>query len=474
MLKKAMADTNLSVKMLALGIISKIATGMGQPFEKYCRLLTPAVASVCADQKATTRAAALATLTAMADATGGLDALYPGLATAIESPNPALRASVLGWMAERLQAEPPTPSSDLAPLAAPVISCLEDRNADVRKGAGAVLPFIVASAGYDHVMDQTSSLKPASRSTIIPLIDKAKANAPAKAAPPAAAAPVPSRAAGPAAAATKPRAAVTATAAASVPRSAPGSPAPGASAPTGIRAPAPARSLAMKSIGSVAAPTRAIPTVSSQDGDRPSGLPRARMGIPRPTSAASHATSASSSTAGPSSSARTGLPFVSSGPEARAARLKKDPMRWTLDPSPKADLAEYLLSQMGPVASPDFFNQLFSKDHRAEEDYMVALSTLADLYDPSAASTFGSHQDEVAGAQMANVDLVLKYAALRLLSNNTQMANRALEVISKVVDHLQRSNERFSEGEARLFVPALVFKVGHHWSIRIKDWADSV
>lgn len=53
-LKKAMADTNLSVKLLALGIISKISIGMGQPFDKYLRLLTPAVASVCADQKATT------------------------------------------------------------------------------------------------------------------------------------------------------------------------------------------------------------------------------------------------------------------------------------------------------------------------------------------------------------------------------------------------------------------------------------
>ena len=151
-----MGDTNLAVKMLALGIITKIAIGMGQPFEKHTRILTAAVASVCADQKLTTRAAGVATLGAMADAAGGLDSMYGGLGTALESPNPALRASVLGWMAERMTGDENAVSGDMSPLAAPILSCLEDRNGDVRKGAGAILPFVVASAGYDVVMSQTT------------------------------------------------------------------------------------------------------------------------------------------------------------------------------------------------------------------------------------------------------------------------------------------------------------------------------
>lgn len=435
-----MADTNLSVKMLALGIISKIATGMGPPFEKYTRLLIAPIASVCADQKATTRSAALATLSAAADACGGLDSMYGGLATSLETTNPALRSSVLGWMAERLQAEPPTASSDLASLAGPIISCLEDRNGDVRKGAGAVLPFVVASAGFDHVMDQTSNLKPASRATIIPLINNAKASALA----PAPAAVAPPRAA-PSAPAVKPTKAP-------APRSAPGSPAP-AAVPT-IKPPA--RSLAMKALSS-APSTR--PTSGLGLDDRASGLPKPRT-IPRPASAASQPPPTASSTTFASSSTSRVAPFVTSSLESRTARQKKDAVRWVLESSPKPELTEYLQSQMEQHVTPELFAQLFSKDRRAEEDFMAALSGLADFYSDKAISSYHLPGNEVSAIQLANVDLTLKYAAIKLLSNNTQMAMRCLEVIGNVVDTMQNLNERFSDAEAKLFVPALIFKLG--------------
>jgi cytoskeleton-associated protein 5 len=61
--------------------------------------------------------------------------------------------------------------------------------------------------------------------------------------------------------------------------------------------------------------------------------------------------------------------------------------------------------------------------------------------------------------QSANVDLAVKYAALKLLSNNTQLANRCLEVVGSVLSAMRRLNERFSDVEAKLFAPALVFKV---------------
>ncbi|WVQ79695.1 hypothetical protein IAT38_001795 [Cryptococcus sp. DSM 104549] len=456
-LKKAMADTNLSVKLLALGIISKISAGMGQPFEKYLRLLTPAVASVCADQKVTTRSAALVTLTAMADAVGGLDGMYAGLGTSLESPNPALRASVLGWLAERLQADPPSGSSDLAPLAAPIIHCLEDRNGDVRKGAGAVLPFVVASTGFDFVMDQTSGLKPASRSTIIPLINSARANAPAGAAggaggkAAAAAAAAPERAA-PASRAPPPSVSRVRAGA----RPAPGSPAPAGPSlqrPSGM----PARSLAMKALSSV--PSSRPASSLSQGDDRPSGLPKSRMAPPRPISSMSHAaTSTTSSIPTPSRV----IPFITFTPEARAARLKRDTTRWVLDPSPKAsaDLYEYLQHQGEPHIAPELFALMFSKDHRAEEDYMAALSMMSELFDEKTNGSFGLSEEEVQSLQLANVDLALKYAALKLLGNNTQLANRCLELVSQVVETMPRYGERFSDPEAKLFVPALVFKLG--------------
>lgn len=435
-----MADTNLSVKMLALGIITKIATGMGQPFDKYNKLLTPAVASVCADQKATTRSSAIATLNAMAEASGGLDSLYPGLASSCETTNPALRAAVLGWLAERFQADAPAPSSDLQPLAAPVVHCLEDRNADVRKAASAVLPFVVANTGADFVMDQTSGLKPASRSTIIPLIEKARANAPSSSTPSA-----PAKGTTAAAGPSKTAAAKSATPGRPVkaPVPARASPAP-AARPTVP----PVRSLAMKALST--APSSRQP-VSHED--------RA-TGLPKPRTAARPASSQSSAPSATSSSARV-PPYQSDAPEPRAMRVKKDSTRWILEASPKTDLTEYLAHQMEHHASPDLYAQLFSKDHRAEEDYMAALSALSDFYASSAATTFALRDDEVQALQMANIDLTVKYAALKLLSNNTQITNRCLELITNIADTVARYEQRFSDAEAKLFVPALIFKVSH-------------
>nr|XP_019011711.1 microtubule Associated protein [Kwoniella pini CBS 10737]OCF50492.1 microtubule Associated protein [Kwoniella pini CBS 10737] len=452
-LKKAMADTNLSVKMLALGIISKIATGMGQPFDKYHRLLVAPVASVCADQKAPTRAAATATLTAMADATGGLDGMFTGLGTSLESTNPILRATVLGWLAARVKEDPPSSSADLSPLAGPILTCLEDRNGDVRKGAGAILPFVVASAGYDYVMDQTSKLKPASRATIVPLINNARSSAPGPSSSATASSAVPSRGA------TTPATSRVAKSSAAL-RSAPGSPAP-ASVPSLPKPSAvPSRSMAMKALSSVPS-SRPVSSLSQGDDHRPTGLPKSRMALSRPPSSASISASHASSIPTPSSSRN--LPFLGNDLSARSSRLKRDATRWIIDTSPKStnDLSEYLQHQMEPQLSPELFSSLYSKDHRAEEDYMAGLSTMSEFYDSAiSSSTYDLAEEELQSTQLANVDLALKYAALKLLGNNTQLANRCLELLSNIVDLMPRYNERFSDAEAKLFVPALVFKLG--------------
>ena len=439
-LKKATADTNLSVKMLALGIISKIATGMGRPFDKHTRLLTAPVASVCADQKASMRTAALATLSAIADAIGGMDAMYTGLATSLGSANPALRAAITTWIAERLQAEPPTSNADMTTLAAPVISCLEDRNGDVRKGAGGILPFLVASAGFDFVMDQAANLKPASRATIVPLINVARSNAPAATSVKTTTAP----SAGP----SKMVAATEGSA------SMPGSPARAIAASSSRSIAPPARSLAMKALSSVPATRPA----SNHSDDRPTGIAKPRvLNGSRPASAASH-TPAALDAALVASGSRT-VPFVTSSMEARSTRIKRDAGRWILDNSPKAEMIDYLAAQMETHTSPEMLTLLFSKDHRAEEDYMAGLSIIAEFYDDVAASVFGTDEETIQAVQLANVDLALKYAALKLLSNNTQLGNRCLEVITHVVDTMPKYNERFSDAEAKLFVPGLIIKV---------------
>ncbi|KAK8725448.1 hypothetical protein OTU49_010862, partial [Cherax quadricarinatus] len=57
---------------------------------------------------------------------------------------------------------------------------LEDRNADVRKGAGeAVMPFMI-HLGFDGMVKHTSKVKPSSKNTVMQALEKAKTSLPAK------------------------------------------------------------------------------------------------------------------------------------------------------------------------------------------------------------------------------------------------------------------------------------------------------
>ena len=90
---------------------------------------------------------------------------------------------------------------------------------------------------------------------------------------------------------------------------------------------------------------------------------------------------------------------------------------------------------------------------------MAGLSALAEFYDEQAGVVLGMPDEEIEAMQLANVDLALKYAALKTMGNNTQMSIRCLELVSKVIERLSQYKERFSDAEAKLWIPALIFKV---------------
>src|SRR5436305_13721250 len=60
----------------------------------------------------------------------------------------------------------------------PILSCLQDRNGDVRKAAQACLPPIVKSAGYDYVVAKCGDLKGAVKQTIMPMIEAVRPTGP--------------------------------------------------------------------------------------------------------------------------------------------------------------------------------------------------------------------------------------------------------------------------------------------------------
>ena len=443
-LKARVVDSNKAVQALALDVVSRIATGMGKPFEKHLRTLLVPVATVLSDQKANVRTLALTALTAMATACEGIDAMAGGLATALETQNPVQRASILNWTVGWFK-DHDGHSVDLSGWAATVLSCLDDRNSDVRKGAQAILPILIGSVGFDEVMRQTNSLKPASRSSVVPLVQAARANAPTHPAP----TPKPTMGLASSKTPVKPTPQPT------PPPSSPGSPLPKQS-PTlpgpsvmGVRKPLPG--------------SNTIPRPQSRlDGEGGgSNLPSKIGGPRRPVAAGLVATRSTPTTAG------TSAVLTSANFEAKKARLAKDAGRWINEGGvTRKDLSELLQHQMEPHASKELVSLLFSHDHNAVNDHVAGMTKLADLYSSVLAGedTFGSPGD-LQNVCVANSDLVLKYASIKAHEPQSNLIAKTLELVDAVVSLLQSVNFQLTDVEAQCFIPTMVHKVSNSSSI---------
>ncbi|KAG8968617.1 Microtubule-associated protein, microtubule dynamics during spindle orientation [Tulasnella sp. 419] len=436
-LKARVGDSNKIVQSLALDVVSRIASGMNKPFEKYSKILVLSVAQVLADQKANTRQAATNTLTAIATACEGLDSMVNPLASALESTNPQLRASLLGWMGEWLKAHEPPHSLDLSNWASSVVQCLDDRNGEVRKGAQAVLPYIISSAGYDFVVDKTNSMKAASRSAVLPMIQAAKAAAPSSSSKPGTSQPTaksnPSSTAPPA-----PTVSVSAAE-------------PQAAAPPTKRAPANLR------LGKLGNTSRPESRTESLDEDGP--LSAGGVRLPARSRVTSRPISMASSKSAPTSPPPSGglfSPFAGSNPDSKKSRLLKDGPRWIIEGLPvRKDLLDALHHQMESHTSKELMGLLFSKDHNAINDYVKGLETISECYsrpmDEDESSKLGL---------IANSDLVLKYVSLRIHEPQPNLVVRCLDVLDSCLAFLAASDYTITDPEALCFLPTVIHKLG--------------
>ncbi|KAI0781028.1 ARM repeat-containing protein [Trametes elegans] len=445
-LKARVTDANKAVQSLALDIVARIATGMGKPFEKQTRFFVVPVASVLADQKAPIRAAALQTLTAILNACEGFEPLIPGIATALESTNPLQRASLLNWIADWFKEQELPANLDLSSWAASIVSCLDDRNGDVRKGAQAMLPTLIASVGFDHVMHQTNSLKPASKSTAVPLIQAAHASAPSS----TKSAPAPAAPKAAAAKAAPSRAAPAASHASSPSLSAPSPPPEPSSkiAPpsklTGVRRKLPQGTLSRPESRSEtpveAGATSRLPSKLGTGLKRPGA---AVGGLPKPSAPAVVESSSP-------------MIFTSPNADTKRLRLAKDGNRWVIESGPsRKDLAELLQHQMEPHASKELLALLFSHDHNAVNDHVSGLSMIQDFY-----SSAQTGDDRVQSVCIANSDLALKFVTLKVHEPQSNLVQKCLDVIDAILSFLQIVDYQLSDQEAMCFIPTIVHKLG--------------
>ncbi|CAG8611966.1 10009_t:CDS:2, partial [Acaulospora colombiana] len=426
-LKARVVDQNKAVQALALDIISRIATGINKPFEKYSRLFAVPVATVLADQKAPIRMAAMGTLTAIATACEGIDSLVHGLAAALEAQNPLQRSTLLGWLSDWFKDHPPTSSQDLSEFSTPAVMCLDDRSADVRKAAQNLLPYLIQNVGFDALVKETNPLKPASRSAILPILQALKPANAGLGAPAAGAAPAKPEAAGGASTLAKPRGT-------------------GVSRPLSMVAPSTATSRPeSRAESEIEQPGSARLPVKSK-------LTALKKTAPAIVKAEPVVNTNSANPA----------PFFGSNPDAKKARLAKDVGRWTIEAGPvRKDLAEFLQAQMDNHTSKDLSALLFSQGHNATNDWVSGMTTVAECYTNTLAGDerYGPTNQDMKAILIANSDLSLKYACLRVHENQSNVVGKTLDVAEAVQNLLAADEYRLTDAEAACFLPTFIHKL---------------
>ncbi|KAK0210718.1 microtubule associated protein [Desarmillaria ectypa] len=436
-LKARVTDTNKAVQTLALDIVGRIATGMGKPFEKQCRFFVHPVTTVLSDQKVPIRTAALLTLSAIASACDGLESMVPGIHSGLETSNPMQKGTLLHWISDWFKEHPPPSSLDLSTWASSIVVSLDDRNADVRKAAQALLPSLIAFAGFDYVMQQTNSLKPASRGSAIPLIQAARS----------------------AGSPTLPTTG-TSTQPSKTPKSLPKAAAPEL----------PSSSSPPDSPGMSAPPSRAGSKISGvrrklPQGNRPESRsetpaePVASRALKTPSGALKRPGASSALARPPVAQALpppTSLPLFGTNLDSRKTRCGKDSHKWVNEGGPtRKDLAELLQNQMESHATKELIGRLFSHDHNAINDHVAGLTMMCELYNSPQLG-----DDSVESICLANFDLPLKYASIKAHEPQPNLISKCLEIVETVLAFLRMTNQQLTDNEALCFIPTIIFKLG--------------
>lgn len=418
-LKQRLNDSNKNLQIQALDIAGQIAAAMGKPFEKYLKPLTGPVTAALGDNKANVRAAGVSTLEHFRKECG-LDGMIPSFGASLAADAPTLRKELLAWLAENFKEGSAVESVDLSPMVSPLLSCLQDRNAEVRKSAQACLPAVIASAGYEAVVNKAGDLKGAQRQAVMPIIEANRG----------------------AAAAT--------TTAASAATNQPSAPS--------------------KQPGSMGAQ-------SSENAaeDKPSSIGRTKVlrrkpGLqpPRPVSSGIASPAATSAPAAASSD-QAQAPVLTKDGRAKQIRAKKE-IRWQFD-IPRSDIIDALRASCEGNINVEILNLLFSTSQYAERDRLNGLTLLDEcLANPEISmSKYNVDFADLKLRYIANADLIFKYLTLRFFDTNTSMLIKCLDLTQHLVTVMDEESYHLTEYEAVSFLPYLINKVRSLYDCRFKS-----
>lgn len=131
----------------------------------------------------------------------------------------------------------------------------------------------------------------------------------------------------------------------------------------------------------------------------------------------------------------------------KAVRARQFRMRPGKFENPPSDELENLEAAFALGASDDFLRLLFSKDFK---DHLRAADALSNA------------MPDLLNEAVANLDLIFRWAIVRICEGNTQLLVRVLEMLRVLLDALSDAGYRLNESEAACLIPAIVEKAGHN------------
>ncbi|ESO04897.1 hypothetical protein HELRODRAFT_78594 [Helobdella robusta] len=402
-LKPRLVDSNKILGSMTIALCQQLAISMGPPIKQHAKSVIPGLLANFGDSKANVRQAAVKAVNTYLEQVGasGLASIVEGeiLLDSLKNENPTLRTELFGWLAEKLPTNKKLPAADLKECIPILFACIEDRNADVRKKANeALMPFMM-HCGYDGMLQKLSTVKPASKDTLMKALEQARSTLPARPA-------------------------------------------------TGQQA------VAVKSASTTKAASKSAAEVVADEVD-------AGQVAATSTSATAGKSKIGGKSAVPgttqkkvlTSSKKKNEQEEDNSPPMKVSNAKdqrtKDEknlkvLKWNFD-SPRREFIDQLKMQMEPHFNRTLLDQLYHADFKF---HIKAMDTLIKVTETGMEST------------MCNLDLILKWMTLRFFDTNTTVLLKALEYLLIVFERLVAEKYHMSENEAVSFLPYLINKVG--------------
>ncbi|XP_063145765.1 cytoskeleton-associated protein 5 isoform X2 [Candoia aspera] len=426
-LKSRLNDSNKILIQQTLTILQQLATAMGPNIKQHVKNLGIPIITILGDSKNNVRAASLATVNAWTEQTGMKEWLEgEDLSEELKKENPFLRQELLGWLADKLPTLRTVPS-DLVLCVPHLYSCLEDRNGDVRKKAQDALPFFMMHLGFEKMAKATGKLKPTSKDQVLAMLEKAKANMPAKPAPPSKAS---SRAVGAAPAKSQAASGSSEDYLPSTMETKPDA----KKAKTGGNAPKTKHSDA-----------NAFLTKGNSNLTKNKVIKQGIQGKKVPSKSNLK-----------DDDDRSGPAFILV-PNGKEQRMKDEKglkvLKWNFT-TPRDEYIEQLKTQMSSCVAKWLQDEMFHADF---QHHNRALSVMAE------------HLESEKDGVISCLDLILKWITLRFFDTNTSVLMKTLEYLKLLFTMLNQEEYHLTENEATSFIPYLILKVGEPKDVIRRD-----